>query len=1003
MTPEEQLSILLQASDEFSGAFAKLGRGLNIVRNELAKTGAEASRSSGQTSRGLAGMGRTIDQMGRGIAMVASRVAVVMIPLQMLGRVFGTIGRVVSGAIQFFLSLVRAWGRVVTTALKLAAVVGVTLVGALAMATKTSINFETSMLRVGGVLGKTLEQMEDLQRTVREVAKTSTFRPGEIAGGGAFALASAGFDESQISRMAEGVTKLAEAFQADFGPAAELTATILRTFGMRAEETNRVVNVLAAANAKSAATFDRLYAAMPKAATAAQLVGMSFEEMTATIMLFENAGIHGEQAGAALRMMITNLLNPAAEAVKMLKDLGISTRDVNPAVVGWTTALRNLQPVLADSTRAAMLFSRTGLMGAVAVAREGVDEIDRLRESITGTNQAFVQAAIQTAGVAGQWKFLMSSLEELQIAVTEKVRPELAALLSDVSKLVNALAGSREVRAFANALGLAARQAREFVGALLGRVDLTSMWPKIIAAVKGYLLKAVYVISTAVATAKTIIAAFSQDAGAMWSGFWVSVVKTVVWAGKMISGLVWGIRAVTGEALSSAASEFPVMVGTIVKQSLAVVFKVLSDSIDQYLDKMRSEHYGTYMLAALTGMVGEMRSAAQVAEGTSEALQSMDVREAVKGMGDMRKELEAALPATSELTQIFQKGFGAGEAVFGSNFIAGIEQGYDLVKRFTDKMGQFGTGLVESTKQAASQVEKMVADMDEGELVDPEKLRQQLQEMEAAFKQAGRDVKSAAKEMQEAIADPTRALKIQLEANERSMENMRRASQQLDETLNAQIEAFQKAAGLRFGALTLGQLQEGAIRQQALDVAGKMTTSRLAALLGRPGGIGDLTPDQIRDLVSRNPRLLQMAQGNVRGMGFQEREQAARTWYDAQVQRQVDAMQDQVSIVSRANAARVEEMDTIRQANALRLRAAEMELERQEFLGRWNTLVQGQGTLMQQGRWQGPTAQESYGAGAQMIQQGLWMTIQSLLSEANATQARLGQFAGHGQFAAGRQ
>jgi hypothetical protein len=234
MDNEEAMRIAIEAQEDFGTAFAALGHALQKMRGELEKTGAAAKRSYGDISQSLGGSGERLSGMLSGMsgAFGAFNAALNLglMPLRQVGkgiRVFISDLRGVIPLIRTAVGMLRRLGTaavgVVTRILKLAATINVALVGALGFATKFAVDFETAMLRVGGVLGKTMAQMGRLQQAVRETAKLSTFRPGEIAGGGAFALASLGFTETEIAGMIRGVTMLAEALRADFGQAAETT------------------------------------------------------------------------------------------------------------------------------------------------------------------------------------------------------------------------------------------------------------------------------------------------------------------------------------------------------------------------------------------------------------------------------------------------------------------------------------------------------------------------------------------------------------------------------------------------------------------------------------------------------------------------------------------------------------------------------------------------------------------------------------------------------------
>lgn len=485
---------------------------------------------------------------------MVSKIRSVVYMVRVAFDAFRALYRIAQFIVNVFVTIIRVWANVVGTALKLGAAIGVAMVGALALATKQAIEFETAMLRVGGVLGQNLQQLGPLKRAILDVSAATTVAAKDIAAG-AFQLASFGYGQRQTARMLPGVTALAMAASGETGgdvnyeKNAELVARMLLVWRQPAEEAMRVANLLAAANAKSAATFQRLHDAMTKAAQAAALVNMPMEEMVATVSQLMNAGMEGGQAGAAILGMIQRLLKPTKEwsdaIAPNLQRMGMTMRDVNPAVVGFRTALVNLQKLGLDPVQVATFRNRTGMLAMNILLRQGIREHDRLTAAITGTNQAQTQAALMVSGVKGRWDFFTSSIKRFAIILTDQLRPVIAWFLDKIGRWVNAFTNTPMVQAFADAIAGLAKDFAELAIWLLYTLDLKKRWPSFVEALVGYMRTAARVVTVAFGFIEWAFAEISNpgsNARKLWTSFWQFVVDSVIWAGQILVGAWTGLQ-----------------------------------------------------------------------------------------------------------------------------------------------------------------------------------------------------------------------------------------------------------------------------------------------------------------------------------------------------------------------------------------------------------------------------------------------------------------------------
>lgn len=177
---------------------------------------------------------------------------------------------------------------------------------AIADSIRVFASFESSMLRVKAISGATGEEFESLTDLAKELGSTTAFTAREAAQAMGF-LAQAGFEVREVHQALPKVLSLAAAGQMDLAEAADITASVLRGFGLEANQSGRVADILAAAASKSNTSVQQMGEAFKFAGPVASSMGVSLEETAAALGVLSNAGLKASLAGTGLRMVLVKL------------------------------------------------------------------------------------------------------------------------------------------------------------------------------------------------------------------------------------------------------------------------------------------------------------------------------------------------------------------------------------------------------------------------------------------------------------------------------------------------------------------------------------------------------------------------------------------------------------------------------------------------------------------------------------------------------------------------
>lgn len=264
-------------------------------------------------------------------------------------------------------------------------------------------DFEKANSVLAGVLGKTVDEIKALSESAEMLGRSTAFTATEVTNLQT-ELAKLGFGEGQIMSMQKAVLNFATALGVDLSEAAAFTGATLRTFGLRASDTEDALNVLAVASDKSALGFSKLNTAMPIVGPVAKSIGFDIRDTATLLGVLANSGFDASSSATALRNIFLYLADSSSKLtqaigkpVKTLPDLldGLDKLKSQGISVGEALELTDKRAVAAFST----------LIDGTATARE-------LRSALDDVNGAVdAKAQAQIDNVTGSVALLKSAWE----------------------------------------------------------------------------------------------------------------------------------------------------------------------------------------------------------------------------------------------------------------------------------------------------------------------------------------------------------------------------------------------------------------------------------------------------------------------------------------------------------------------------------------------------------------------------------------------------------------
>lgn len=321
------------------------------------------------------------------------------------------------------------------------------IVGALGYASKLGVEFDDSMRKVQATSGASGKQLDQLKAKAREMGATTKFSATDSAEALNY-MALAGWKTNDMVKGLPGIMNLAAASGEDLAQVSDIVTDGLTAFGLKAKDSGRFADVLAAASANANTNVLGMGEAFKYAAPVAGALGYTIEDTSIAIGLMSNAGVKGQKAGTALRTMFTNLAKPTKAMKNQMEELGITITDSNGEMLPMRDVLDQLREKFSglskdqQASAAATIFGKEAMSGALAVINASESDYTKLSKAIDKSEgSATAMSKTMESGLGGSLRELRSAAEELGLSIFESVQPALKGMVSGLKNTVDYLNG----------------------------------------------------------------------------------------------------------------------------------------------------------------------------------------------------------------------------------------------------------------------------------------------------------------------------------------------------------------------------------------------------------------------------------------------------------------------------------------------------------------------------------------------------------------------------------
>ncbi len=308
---------------------------------------------------------------------------------------------------------------------------------------KTGMDYEAGMSKVQAISGATGDEMTLLGQKAMEMAAKTKFSTADSAEAYQY-MAMAGWKAGDMVDGLAGIMNLAAASGENLGTTSDIVTDALTAFGLKASDSGRFADVLAAASNNANTNVSMLGESFKYVAPVAGAMGYSVEDVSVALGLMANSGIKASQAGTSLRSAMTNMASPTENMAIVMDKYGISLTDADGKMLSFAEVmglLREKMGGLDEATQAsaaAMLFGKEAMSGMLAIINAAPEDFDKLTEAINnsaGTTEEM--ASIMQDNAAGAFERLKSAVNVLFTQMSEHLIPAFTAIVEKVTEVIN--------------------------------------------------------------------------------------------------------------------------------------------------------------------------------------------------------------------------------------------------------------------------------------------------------------------------------------------------------------------------------------------------------------------------------------------------------------------------------------------------------------------------------------------------------------------------------------
>ena len=302
--------------------------------------------------------------------------------------------------------------------------------------------FESGMSNISALSGAGAEDMFALSEQAKALGATTKFTASESAAAMGY-MAMAGWDAEDMLSGMDGVLQLAAASGEDLALVSDIVTDSMSAFHLRAEDTGRFADVLAAAATNANTNVAIMGETFKGSASVAGALGYSIEDVAVAVGLMANNGVKGSIAGTALKNTFNGLLDGVTLTSEAFGEYEYSAVRADGTMKSFGSTIEELRGYFEQMTEAERVSNAMNIAGAygynglLGILLSADEDYNKLTDSINNCSGAAERMAqIKLDNLQGDITLAQSAADALKISVGEQFLPMMRLVYQEGTELL---------------------------------------------------------------------------------------------------------------------------------------------------------------------------------------------------------------------------------------------------------------------------------------------------------------------------------------------------------------------------------------------------------------------------------------------------------------------------------------------------------------------------------------------------------------------------------------
>jgi TP901 family phage tail tape measure protein len=310
------------------------------------------------------------------------------------------------------------------------------IIGVGAATSKMALDFETTMNQIVGLANVPRDEIAGVRDSILKMGAEVGKTPQELAEAFNF-VASAGFRADEAMGVLEQSAKASAAGMGSVQSVAQVLGSVINAYGHENLSAATAADQLTAAVADGSAETDAFAGVLGRVAPSAASLGVSFDQVTASIAGMTNVGLSAEESATSLNQVFVSLIKPTSDAEATLESLGLSAAGLRQELKekGLLATLRTLEEAFkGNDEAAAQVFGNVrALRGVTSLLSIDQAQLNGIFEDTANSAGRLGKAYQDTEGPQREIARSMAELQATAIEIGEDVLPAVVDILHQLA------------------------------------------------------------------------------------------------------------------------------------------------------------------------------------------------------------------------------------------------------------------------------------------------------------------------------------------------------------------------------------------------------------------------------------------------------------------------------------------------------------------------------------------------------------------------------------------